>query len=173
MSNQLSTNEVWETIPGYSGMYMASDLGNIKSCERYVKHSKGGFQILRESILKKTTVKSGYQTVALSVNGKPKTKLVHRLVISAFLGTSELVVDHIDTNKSNNSLSNLRYCTQRDNLCFGKTNPGVSINPSKYKKRFRSRINIGGKLKELGSYADLHTASQVYQLFKNNLQNGK
>lgn len=157
-------------IPGYEGLYKANENGDIISVERYVKHVKGGVQILRSRKLSKFKNKSGYVTVALSKEGKVKTQYVHRLVISAFKGISDLVVDHIDGNRSNNALSNLRYCTQRDNICFAKTTPGVSINPPFYKKRFRARIAINGKLKELGSFFTKEEAANAYQNHKTLIQ---
>ena len=42
--------------------------------------------------------------------------LVHRLIMEAFRGKSDLTVDHIDGNKLNNSLDNLEYVTRQENL---------------------------------------------------------
>lgn len=50
----------------------------------------------------------------ISVNGN--SMLVHRLIMEAFRGKSDLTVDHIDGNKLNNSLDNLEYVTREENL---------------------------------------------------------
>ena len=46
--------EIWKTIEGYEGMYQVSNLGNVKSLERNVKHFRGGDKILKERILNPT-----------------------------------------------------------------------------------------------------------------------
>jgi hypothetical protein len=54
----------------------------------------------------------GYPMVILS----GRTKDIHKLVASAFIGDSEgREVDHIDRNRRNNNVSNLRYVTRGDN----------------------------------------------------------
>lgn len=47
---------------------------------------------------------------------KKKTIKVHKLVANAFLGKSNLQVDHIDRNKLNNKLNNLEYVTPKENI---------------------------------------------------------
>ena len=56
--------------------------------------------------------KTGY----LRVSVKGKDMYVHRLVMLAFYGKSDLTVDHIDGNKENNNLNNLEYVTQAENV---------------------------------------------------------
>lgn len=63
-------------------------------------------------LIKGTLRKNGY----LQLTIKNKTIKVHRLVIEAFKGKSDLTVDHIDGNKLNNSLDNLQYLTREENL---------------------------------------------------------
>ena len=58
-----------------------------------------------------TKTKTGY----LRVSVKGKDMYVHRLVMLAFYGKSDLTVDHIDGNKENNNLTNLEYVTQTEN----------------------------------------------------------
>ena len=58
-----------------------------------------------------TKTKTGY----LRVSVKGKDMYVHRLVMLAFYGKSDLTVDHIDGNKENNNLNNLEYVTQTEN----------------------------------------------------------
>lgn len=60
----------------------------------------------------------GYLTVSLYDGSKPKKAksfLVHRLVMEAFVGKSELQVNHKNGNKQDNVLENLEYCTSLEN----------------------------------------------------------
>lgn len=68
---------------------------------------------------------SGYEYTQLRVNGKKKTALIHRLVYQAFVGMvpSGLELDHIDGCKLNNSLSNLRLLTHKENC----NNPSTKV----------------------------------------------
>lgn len=71
----------------------------------------------------------GYKTVKLKINGR-KTMRVHRLVAMAYVPNPENkpCVDHIDGNKTNNHYSNLRWCTNGENLQFDN----VKRNPKAY-----------------------------------------
>lgn len=59
----------------------------------------------------------GYHRVKLSNDGKRKNFLVHRLVAIHYIANpdNKSQVDHIDRNKSNNHVSNLRWATQSEN----------------------------------------------------------
>lgn len=97
--------EIWRDIPGYEGLYQASNLGRIKSLPRKYKPN--------ESILKPQK-RNGYLKVELCKKDR-KQYSVHRLIMMTFSGSSKLSVNHIDGNKHNNNLENLEYCTQREN----------------------------------------------------------
>lgn len=61
---------------------------------------------------------TGYLTVNLVVGDTKLTKseLVHRLVAKAYLGNSDLEVNHKDGNKTNNSIDNLEWVTGSENV---------------------------------------------------------
>ncbi|ANP75975.1 hypothetical protein A134_06060 [Vibrio crassostreae 9CS106] len=71
----------------------------------------------------------------------PRWKELRALVKS---GRHELVIDHIDGNKENNSPSNLRIITARENTLAGKTTKGKSskyLGVSKYKDKWKATIH--------------------------------
>lgn len=104
-------NEIWKPIKDYEGIYEVSNLGNVRKL-RFI-NGKHNFEKIK--ICKQTLNAWGYMTVSLSKNGKSNTKRVHKLVANAFLGESNLQVDHIDGNKTNNRLDNLEYVTPKEN----------------------------------------------------------
>ena len=62
----------------------------------------------------------GYCYSSLTVDGKPKGFLIHRLVMEAFCGQSPLQVNHKNGNKADNRLENLEYVTAHANRAHAK-----------------------------------------------------
>lgn len=109
-------NEEWRDIEGYEGLYQVSNMGRVRGLPiitkfgvRYKKHP---YRILSPLVSKR-----GYYVVGLSKNGKTKTHTLHRLIAKAFIPNPEnkLYIDHIDTNRLNNDLSNLHWVTSKEN----------------------------------------------------------
>ncbi|MDM8221998.1 HNH endonuclease, partial [Limosilactobacillus vaginalis] len=65
--------------------------------------------------------KGGYLYVILRKNGEDNTKTVHRLVCETFLTNPYKLpqINHKDENKHNNYVSNLEYCTAKQNTNYG------------------------------------------------------
>ena len=157
-------------VLGYEGLYQISDLGNVRSISRDVPHAKGfGIRFLVGRILNPTlNKKTGYIYISLSAGGKVKKYNIHQLVAIAFLnhvpcGHKE-VIDHIDENKLNNYLENLRITTNRINC--SKTKRGVTskyVGVRKNKGKFESQIRIGNTRKYLGRFATEIEAHNAYQ----------
>lgn len=108
--------ETWRAVTGFEGLYEVSNLGRVKSLERCVPNN-GGWQRRREKILRPHYSKTGHAMVMLCKDSKVYPSLVHRLVAIAFIPNPENkpVVDHIDTDATNNRVDNLRWVTVREN----------------------------------------------------------
>lgn len=119
--------EIWKDIPNYKGFYQVSTMGRIKRVSHDVVDSLGRRRHFNSSILKPRIVCGGYCQVFLYKNGKSKQLLVHRIVLSTFLGNSTLEVNHKDENKQNNRLSNLEWVTSKENCNYGTRNKRLSI----------------------------------------------
>lgn len=115
--------EVWKDIKNYEGYYLISNLGNVKSLDRYVYNIalKSKLytveRIFKGKILKTSIDNHGYLQVNLSKNGKVKRFHVHRLVAEAFIPNpqNKPQVNHIDGNRANSNKNNLEWVTDREN----------------------------------------------------------
>lgn len=109
-------NEIWKDVPGFPG-YQVSNAGRVKSMFRRVNGPKKNGRIVQEKILKPASVKDGYFAVSLHIGGKRKTKTIHRLVALAFIPNpdNKPEIDHINTNRIDNRVENLRWVTRKEN----------------------------------------------------------
>lgn len=113
--------EVWKDVVGYEGIYNVSSLGQVKAIENPERASHRSEHILSQKINE-----CGYPQVTLCKDGIMKTYSVHRIVAKAFIpnDNDELVVDHINTVKTDNRVANLRWVTVKENSnnCITKIN---------------------------------------------------
>lgn len=99
-------------------------------------------------------------------SGQRNDVSVHVCVAEAFIckRPNKLVVDHIDENKQNNNVNNLRYCTVRENMVKGKIKSkygtGVYRNA---KGNYYTEIKVNNHRIHLGTYKTKVEASKVYQ----------
>lgn len=104
----------WRPIPNFS-QYEVSPLGQVRSIDRIIKW-RGVARKWNGKLLKLQTCRQGYLKVSIINDlGERKTIKVHRIVALAFLGKSNLTVNHKDFNKLNNCVFNLEYLSRSEN----------------------------------------------------------
>lgn len=144
------SDEIWKDIKNYDGIYQISNKGRVKRIDKFSKKLEHG------CFLKPNITDKGYLSVKLIKN----TFFVHKLICEAFLGERPvgLQINHKDCDKKNNSVENLEYVTQTQNMqhakknglrpdMFGKNNPfyGKKHSLETIEKLRYSHINISNE----------------------------
>lgn len=152
--------EEWKQIEG-KGNYEVSNLGSIRN------KTTG-------RILKSYVNSRGYSHIDLSYDKHLK---VHQLVAKAFIDNpdNKPFVDHIDRNKTNNNINNLRWATHQENMrnriSHSKSSKYQGVTFDKSKNKFRARLMINRKSIIIGQYKTEEEAALAYNdyIIKNNL----
>lgn len=126
MENNVQQAEVWKQY--LDTQYEVSNLGNVRN-----KNTK--------VVLSQEDTGNGYLCVGLQIDkGVYKKTRVHRMVAMAFLEFQRTEerneVDHINGNKSDNSVDNLRWCTHKENM----NNPVTRRKIRRGVKRYRLQL---------------------------------
>ena len=110
-------HKIWKDIKGYEKSYQISNLGKVKSLARIIYKTNGQKQHRNERILKILFDKDGYKFVVLFKNNTRKHSSIHRLIANHFIPNPKNLpeVNHKNGYKQNNRLSNLEWCTVKDN----------------------------------------------------------
>lgn len=131
--------------------------------KRYKVSNFGNVKGVNGSILKKEISSSGYYRVKIG-----KNRTIHQLVAETFLGyerdgTNKTVVDHINGDKLDNNLSNLRIISNRENLSKrGGSSKYVGVSWVKKDKKWRTDIYLGDRYYYLGLYQTEEEAHIAY-----------
>lgn len=116
--------EIWTAIPGYDGFYEVSNYGNVRSLTRSVPYGRYVGMVYKGRDIK-LCISNTYLSVKLSRAGITKTMYIHELVLLAFEGVRPKIearseIRHLDGDKLNNKLSNLKYGTTKENVADRK-----------------------------------------------------
>ena len=130
-NNRIMDTEIWKEIPLFTN-YEASNKGRIRRAEN-------------ERILKQQVDSRGYKVVTIWSNKKKYTRKVARLIWSAFNDECKLTVDHIDRDKHNNVLTNLRCISNSEN-CKNRTGHNT-VGSNKYNLDDNKKGEIIDKIK--------------------------
>lgn len=109
--------EIWKDIPEWEGLYQASDLGRVRSYDKKCPARFGKPVLRRGRILKPVAKGERYLAVTLSNGSNRKQFFVHDLILKTFVGDKPkgYQVCHVNDQKTDNRLTNIRYGTAKDN----------------------------------------------------------
>ena len=157
--------EIWRPVLGYEERYEVSNLGNVRSM-----HYLGSNKIKNLSLQNC----NGYKRAYFKVNMKGFHKLVHVLVYEAFNGKipEGLEIEHINGKREDNSLSNLRAVTHKENTNNPITKERMRISnktncKNKKKCRYVNENKNFDSIKDLSEYLGFSTCSVIRALKRN------
>ena len=142
---------MWKSVVGYEGLYEVNENGQIRSLPRNT--TSGRILSLY------TNGHNGYQYVCLCKDNKSISKRVHKIVMEAFEGKSDLIINHINGAKDDNRLSNLEYCTQSENMLHAYRQ-GLVVNPGRKCKC----LDDGKTFETLTECAQFYGGTKGYQI---------
>jgi hypothetical protein len=158
--------ELIKDVPDYEGIYQISEDGTLFSVERRVTRNNGVVITRKRRARKYHVDHNGYAVYHTVKEHKHHTLRRARIMWQTFVGeiTEGFDIDHIDRNKLNDSLANLRLATKAQNgynkRSFGPTSRYKGVH--QHQKGFVAQISIGGVSKYLGYFQKEEDAARAY-----------
>ena len=149
----MSEVETFVKIVGFE-KYEVSNLGRVRNM-------KSG------RTLKPKLHQTGYLMHGLYENNKQKNLYLHRIIATAFIDNPDEKpqVNHIDENKTNNDLSNLEWCTERENAVHGTRTKRIA------EKLFKKVIQLDLNDNVLNEFESMKQAEQKTGVSAKNISN--
>ena len=120
--------EIWKSIQEFDGLYEVSNMGRVRTIPHLSNYKGKSKRHIKGRIKKISSDKNGYSFVSLYRGKSKKLRKVHRLVAEAFIENPNNLpqINHKDEQKTNNSVSNLEWCSAKYNNNFGTRNARLS-----------------------------------------------
>lgn len=156
-------NEEWRDIQGYEGLYQVSNLGRVRSCDRFIwaEHNKS-YSLWKSKIMNPILKGTGYMHIGLYKEGKRTYFGVHRLVAKALIPNPNNLpqVNHKDESRSNNIATNLEWCTAKYNANYGGHNERISKSMTNRKAQSKPTVQYSLDGKVIARYPSASEASR-------------
>lgn len=161
------TEEIWKDWPEHPDRYEVSNTGKVRN-KSFLKCSvnKGGPYsfMTKTKELAQLLNDQGYMQLRLMVDGVKFTRKVHRMVAETFLDNPDNlpVVNHLNSNRSDNRAENLEWCTVQQNIQHSydsgsNSNLGV-LHPM---AMFNEQIVLDIKLLGMKGYRPIDVANEL------------
>jgi uncharacterized protein (UPF0305 family) len=144
--------EIWKEVPSLSGFtskkYAVSNCGGVASFTKSIK----------ELYILKTHLNSGFPVISLTIDGKSKAIFIHHLVAEVFLKKRNHLcsqVIHLDYDKQNNKVANLKWVTRQERNNHAKLNPA-------FIKAISSKIHTGKMAKKLDEKTVIKLKKEIW-----------
>lgn len=153
----MRTKNIFRDIKGFCN-YFVSEFGDVYSNKKNFLHK-----------LTPQLTPNGYLKVRLYEKGKQSFLYVHRLVADAFLANPNNypLVNHLDSDKTNNNVCNLEYCSARANVwhytrTLKRSSKFIGVTWDKNRKKWQAQYQKGKKKIFLGRYNTEEEAHNAY-----------
>ena len=158
--------EIWKDIEGYEGYYQISNLGRVKSLERYVNTRWETPRIEREKILKSCPDSYGYLTNILSKENVKRRYYLHQLIAKAFIPNphNKPCVNHKDLDRLNNNIDNLEWCTKSENTKHGWENGAFDVEKARETLKYASLFIKGKPIRCIELNMDFKDAKEACRI---------
>lgn len=120
---------------------MPEEWKRIEEFPKYEVSSEGKIRNKHGNLVGGTLRTDGYTSLTLCNSGTYKRRLLHRLIALAFIPNPDNkdFIDHINQDKSDNSISNLRWATHSENMLNRKKD-----HPDYITEVVRWRVSVPG-----------------------------
>jgi len=157
--------ERWKIIKDYP-LYMVSNHGRVKN-------------IQTDLVLKPSLNKSGHIRIGIrNKKGSPVSHFVHRLVAKAFLPIikGKDIINHIDGIPDNNVVTNLEWCTYKENAIhaidtglskIGENHTGVLLTNEEVKQICELLMDLSNSISEISKMFSV-SSGVVYKIYAKN-----
>ena len=137
--------EIWKNVVGFEEQYEISNLGNLRSKERFVKHWRGGERKYKSNFKNIRLNDKGYFRCNLKNEGKRYDFTIHKLVALAFIPNEENkpFINHKNGIKTDNRVENLEWCSASENVTHAVKNRLVKtkLTDEQAKEIFNSQLS--------------------------------
>lgn len=154
----------WCPLKGWEGIYEISSHGQIRSLERLIKNGKALYKS-KVRILKGVDRRDGYLSITLKDGDHLERWLIHRLVLTTFVGPCPDGMEALhgpDRNRQNNKLCNLRWGTRADNE-YDKIAHGIS---NRGERQWNSKLTSGDISEMFGMQKAGHSQTTIARYFR-------
>ena len=137
--------EIWKNVVGFEEQYEISNLGNLRSKERFVKHWRGGERKYKSNVKNIRLNDKGYFRCNLKNEGKRYDFTIHKLVALAFIPNEENkpFINHKNGIKTDNRVENLEWCSASENVTHAVKNRLIKtkLTDEQAKEIFNSQLS--------------------------------